>query len=44
MSRAEEQAGLADGRLWRQFCDDLKRAGEQVLAADTPADVLTRVR
>ncbi len=43
MSGAEVPATLADGTLWRQFCDDLKRAGAQVLAADTPADDLTRV-
>lgn len=43
MSGAEVPAALADGTLWRQFCDDLKRAGAQVLAADTPADDLTRV-
>jgi len=43
MSGGEATAALADGVLWRQFCDDLKRAGAQVLAADTPADDLTRV-
>ena len=43
MSGAEVPAALADGTLWRQFCDDLKRAGAQVLAADTPGDDLTRV-
>ena len=36
-------AALADGALWREFCEGLKRAGEQVLAADTPAEELTRV-
>jgi hypothetical protein len=35
-------AALADGRLWREFCDGLKLAGAQVLAADTPVDGLTR--
>ena len=34
MSGAEVPASLANGALWREFCDDLKRAGEQVLAAD----------
>jgi len=43
MSGAEVPASLANGALWREFCDDLKRAGEQVLAADTPVDELTRV-
>jgi hypothetical protein len=41
-SRVELQEALAEGRLWSEFCDGLKRAGEQVLAADTPADGLTR--
>ena len=35
-------AALADGRLWAGFCDALKSAGEQVLAADVPQDSLTR--
>ena len=43
MSGAEVPASLANGALWHEFCDDLKRAGEQVLAADTPVDELTRV-
>lgn len=42
MSSAELPAALVNGTLWRQFCDDLKSAGEQVLAADTPTDALTR--
>jgi len=41
-SSADLQQALASGRLWREFCDGLKLAGEQVLAADTPADGLTR--
>lgn len=43
MSGAEVPASLANGALWHEFCDDLKRVGEQVLAADTPVDELTRV-
>ena len=39
---ADPQAALADGRLWSEFCEGLKLAGAQVLAADTPADGLTR--
>ena len=33
---------LVEGRLWHDFCDELKQAGQQVLAADNPADELTR--
>ena len=35
-------AALASGALWRDFCDALKLAGDQILAADIPADELTR--
>lgn len=31
-----------DGRAWSQFCDELKRAGELVLAPEQPSDPLTR--
>ncbi len=34
---------VSSGLLWEEFCEGLKRAGEQVLAADTPNDELTRV-
>jgi hypothetical protein len=30
------------GRAWNQFCDELKRAGEIVLAPEQPSDPLTR--
>lgn len=34
---------VVDGRSWDEFCDALKKAGhEVVLAADSPADPLTR--
>ena len=33
---------LHSGDLWREFCDQLRDAGEQVLAASVPADDLTR--
>jgi len=31
-----------DARLWGDFCDALKRAGDQVTAAGVPSDPLTR--
>jgi hypothetical protein len=31
-----------DGRAWNEFCDELKRAGEVVLAPEQPSDPLTR--
>lgn len=40
---SEAAGGLTDGRLWEEFCEGLKRAGQQVLAEDTPGDQLTRV-
>ena len=33
---------LHSGELWREFCEDLKLAGEQVLAVSVPDDDLTR--
>lgn len=33
---------LRQGSLWREFCDSLKVAGEQLLTEDTPDDDLTR--
>ncbi|VVE70011.1 hypothetical protein PCA31118_03396 [Pandoraea captiosa] len=30
------------GDVWNNFCDALKRAGEQILRADAPSDPLTR--
>lgn len=33
---------LNSGALWSEFCDQLKEAGGQVLASNTPVDSLTR--
>lgn len=33
---------LRSGELWTRFCDDLKTAGQQVLAENAPSDDLTR--
>ena len=43
MSDSGSPAGqLLSGQLWAAFCDDLKRAGTQVLGDDIPRDELTR--
>lgn len=41
MSNSTQQA-LSSGDLWAAFCDDLKAAGQQVLADSVPEDTLTR--
>lgn len=33
---------LLTGEVWAEFCDHLKRSGEQILRAETPADPATR--
>src|SRR5689334_14939080 len=33
---------VVSGRVWEEFCDTLKRAGEQILRPETPADALDR--
>src|SRR6056297_1120623 len=33
---------ILDGRLWAEFCDELKAAGEIVLRESTPPDLLSR--
>lgn len=37
---AEEQ--LLSGRTWAEFCEVLKRSGQQILRTEAPADALTR--
>ena len=38
----DNEARIVDGRLWADFCDALKSAGEQVLRDTTPADPFNR--
>ncbi|WP_330114311.1 DUF1214 domain-containing protein [Pseudomonas sp. JS3066] len=33
---------VVSGQVWNDFCDQLRRAGEQVLRAEAPADAQTR--
>ena len=33
---------MSDARAWEEFCDALKRAGQQILRPEAPADDLTR--
>ena len=40
MSEAEDR--VSSGRSWAEFCDALKRAGEQIQRADAPSDPFTR--
>lgn len=36
------QSKVLSGEVWNEFCDTLKRAGQQVLRPEAPADELTR--
>ena len=38
----DNEARIIDGRLWADFCDALKSAGDQVLRDTTPADPFNR--
>ncbi|MCB1677576.1 MAG: DUF1214 domain-containing protein [Halioglobus sp.] len=42
MSELNSEQALVSGELWHQFCDTLKRAGDQVLRPEAPADAATR--
>src|SRR5690625_5475520 len=42
MSEQELTQKVVDGRIWAEFCDHLKRAGEQVLRPEAPADAFNR--
>jgi hypothetical protein len=37
---SEEQ--LLSGQAWADFCETLKRSGQQILRAEAPSDALTR--
>lgn len=39
----EDRERLYSGELWNSFCEELKQAGDLVLAAGVPGDDLTRV-
>jgi hypothetical protein len=40
MSDAEQR--MISGQAWAEFCDTIKRAGEQILRPETPADAFNR--
>lgn len=42
MTESTPETRLLNGELWNEFCDALKAAGAQVLAAGVPDDPLTR--
>lgn len=42
MMSEDKLDALHSGELWRNFCDQLKEAGEEVLFASAPVDDLTR--
>jgi hypothetical protein len=41
--RNSDETSIGNGQLWSQFCDDLKEAGDQILAGNSPTDPLTHV-
>ena len=42
MATKDSLQRIVDGRVWADFCDQLKEAGEAVLREGTPDDPLTR--
>ncbi|MFC6672047.1 DUF1214 domain-containing protein [Marinobacterium aestuariivivens] len=42
MTEDKMESALVSGELWHRFCDTLKRAGDQVLREEAPADPATR--
>jgi len=42
MSADPAEESLVDGSAWAEFCETLKRAGQQVLRPETPPDPFTR--
>lgn len=39
---SEAEARLMDGRVWDEFCDELRRVGRHVMRPEVPADAFTR--
>lgn len=42
MNDRDLEQQVIDGRIWADFCDHLKRAGEQILRPETPDDAFNR--
>ena len=42
MDNRELEQRIVDGRAWEDFCDHLKRAGQQILRPEAPSDAFTR--
>lgn len=42
MNDRELEQQIIDGRAWEAFCDHLKRAGQQILRPEAPADAFNR--
>lgn len=42
MSEADWDARVRSGEVWEQFCDSLKRAGQQILRPEAPDDAFDR--
>ena len=38
----DNEARIVEDRLWADFCDALKDAGDQLLGHTTPADAINR--